>query len=209
MKLLIAIPTLDYIHVEFMKCLLKLTEQLNDEGIPYEVKVVSGTLVYLAREEIVSYALGYEFTHVLWLDSDMVFTEDLFDNLLDCGKEFVTGIAHSRRAPYPSCLFTEIYPGVRRFEGEYPTEPFKVAGCGMACVLMEVEVLRDVWAHHSTAFFPERELGEDIAFCKRAQDLGHEIWAEPHVQVGHVGHFVVYPEYQETYRKSITEVNHA
>ena len=89
MKLLIAIPTLDFVHVKFMESLLKLTHQLNEEGIPYEVKIVSGTLVYLAREELVSYALGYEFTHVLWLDSDMVFNEELFDDLFDSGKKFI------------------------------------------------------------------------------------------------------------------------
>ena len=87
MKLLIAIPTLDFVHVKFMDSLLKLTHQLTEEGIPHEVKILSGTLVYLAREELVSYALGYEFTHVLWLDSDMVFGEELFDDLYENNKQ--------------------------------------------------------------------------------------------------------------------------
>ena len=209
MKLLIAIPTNDQMPFQFVESLTKLIKRLDMDGIDYEIAFQSGTLVYVGRDKLSLKAISGDYSHVLWLDSDMVFTEDLFDDLMDSGKEFITGIAHSRRAPYPSCLFLEIYPGIRRFEGDYPSEPFKVAGCGMACVLMSVDVIRDVWSHHSTAFFPSRELGEDITFCKRATDLGHEIWADPHVQVGHVGHFVVYPEYQETYRKSITEVNHA
>lgn len=69
-----------------------------------------------------------------------------------------------------------------------------------------MKIVNDVWEKHKTAFFPERLLGEDIAFCKRAQDLGYEIWAEPHVKVGHVGQHVIYPDYQEFYRKSIAEV---
>ena len=205
MKLLIAIPTNDMMPFQFVESLTKLIQRLDADEIDYDVAFQGGTLVYVGRDKLSLKAITGDYSHILWLDADMVFTEDLVDDLMDCGKDIVTGIAHSRRAPYPSCLFTEIYPGVRRFDGEYPQEPFKVAGCGMACVLMKADVIRDVWAHHSTAFFPTRELGEDIAFCKRAADLGYEIWAEPHVQVGHVGHFVVYPEYQEIYRKSITE----
>ena len=205
MKLLIAIPTNDMMPFQFVESLTKLIRRLDADEIDYDVAFQGGTLVYVGRDKLSLKAISGDYSHILWLDADMVFTEDLVDDLVDCGKDIVTGIAHSRRAPYPSCLFTEIYPGVRRFDGEYPQEPFKVAGCGMACVLMRADVIRDVWAHHSTAFFPTRELGEDIAFCKRAVDLGYEIWAEPHVQVGHVGHFVVYPEHQEIYRKSITE----
>ena len=52
MKRRIAIPTLDFVHVEFLKSLLKLIDQLKSEGIPYEVKILNGTLVYLAREEL-------------------------------------------------------------------------------------------------------------------------------------------------------------
>jgi len=209
MNLLIAIPTNDTMPFQFVESLTKLIRRLDMDGIKYDVAFQGGTLVYVGRDKLSLKAISGDYSHVLWLDSDMVFTEDLVDDLLDNGKDFITGIAHSRRAPYPSCVFTEIYPCPTRYEGEYPSEVFQIAGCGMACVLMKVDVLRDVWSHHSTAFFPERELGEDLAFCKRATDLGYKIFADPHVQVGHIGHFVVYPDYQETYRKSITEVNHA
>ena len=82
----------------------------------------------------------------------------------------------------------------------------------MACVLIETSIVKDVWAHHGTCFFPERELGEDLAFCKRATGLNHEIWAEPTVRLGHIGHVTIYPEYRELYEKSVqgfNEVNHA
>ena len=38
MKLLIAIPTLDFIHVNFLESLLKLTKLLNERGVDYEVR---------------------------------------------------------------------------------------------------------------------------------------------------------------------------
>lgn len=206
MKLLIAIPTNDQMPYQFVESLTKLIKRLDADEIDYEVKFQSGTLVHVGRDKLALKAITGGFTHVLWLDSDMVFSEDLFSDLWDARKDFVTGIAHARREPFQSCIFTELYPCISRWQGEYPKNLFKIEGCGMACVLMNVDVVRDVWEHHSTAFFPTRDLGEDLAFCKRAKDLGHEIWAEPMVKLGHVGHMVIYPDYEEFYRKSIVEV---
>lgn len=203
MKLLIAIPTLDFVHVKFMECLLKLTQQLNDEQIPYEVKIVSGTLVYLAREELVSYALGYEFTHVLWLDSDMVFNEELFDDLFDNGKKFITGIFHARRPGHQSCIFRSLTPPERFRWDEYPSTPFLIKGCGMAATLINCEVLKKVRDEFGNCFTPAYNLGEDLAFCKRADELGFEIWAEPCQRVGHIGHLVIYPEDEGRYLEGI------
>jgi len=213
MKLLIAIPTTDYIHFQFVECLTKLIKQLDEDGVDYDVFFQGNTLVYVGRDKIALKSFTEGYTHVLWLDSDMIFTDTLLDDLMESGKSFVTGIAHGRRPPHASCLFTEIWPGCQRWEGwEYPSTPFKVAGCGMACVLMETSIIKDVWSKHGTAFFPERELGEDLAFCKRAADIGHEIWVEPTVRLGHIGHITIYPEYREIYENSIQgfkEVKHA
>lgn len=203
MKLLIALPTTDYMHYQFVECLTKLIKRLDADEIDYEIGFQGSTLVYVGRDRLARKAFTENFTHMLWLDTDMIFTENLLDDLMFSGKPFVTGIAHGRRAPHASCLFTEIFPGCNRWEGEYPSQPFKIAGCGMACVLIEVSIIKDVWEHHGTCFFPERELGEDLAFCKRAANLKHEIWAEPTVRLGHIGHITIYPEYRELYEKSI------
>ena len=194
MKLLIAIPTLDFVHVKFMECLLKLIKQLDEEGIPYEVKILSGTLVYLAREELTAYALSFEFTHVLWLDSDMVFGEDLFDDLYESGKGFMTAIFHARRPGHQSCIFKSLVPPERYKWNEYPDTPFLIKGCGMAATLVSTEILKAVKDHFGNCFTPAYNLGEDLAFCRRADELGIEIWCEPCARVGHIGHLVIYPE---------------
>lgn len=204
MKLLIAVPTYDYMHYQFVECLTKLIRVLDEDGIDYEVAFQGGTLVYVGRDKLAKKAIKEGFSHVLWLDSDMIFNEDILDNLFLTGKPFVTGIAHGRRAPHVSCIFKEIYPGIDRWEGhDYPHEAFKIAGCGFACVLIETRIMKDVLDRNGTVFFPMRELGEDLAFCKRATDLGYEIWAEPKVWMGHIGHITVYPEYEELYQDSI------
>ena len=203
MKLLIGVPCMDFVHVEFMHSLTKLLMKLKDDGVDFQLDIESGTLVYFARDRIAKKAINEEFTHVLWLDSDMVFRETILDDLLFCGKQFVTGIYHARRKGYASVIFKEIdLNHIERFE-EYPREPFRIAGCGFGCVLVSVETLKAVCMKHTTCFTPLQDLGEDIAFCKRARDLGFELWCDPTVVCGHIGHIAIYPEDHELWKKSI------
>ena len=97
MRLLIGVPTLDYVHTEFMRCLIALINRLRDDNITFDVDIESGTLVYLARERIAHKAVNEGYTHVLWLDSDMVFNADLLDDLMFSGEAFVSGVYHARR----------------------------------------------------------------------------------------------------------------
>lgn len=204
MKLLIGVPTLDYIHVEFMQCLMKLLLKLKDDGIAFDVDIESGTLVYFARDRIANKAINEGYTHVLWLDSDMVFNENILDDLMFCGEKFVSGIYHARRKGYASTIFKSIeLNGLERFE-EYPREAFRIAGCGFGCVLVDTEVLKAVAMKNGTCFTPLKDLGEDIAFCKRAQDLGYTLWCEPSVVCGHIGHITIYPEDHEAWKKTIS-----
>ena len=182
---------------------MKLTQLLTKRNVDYEVKIKSGTLVYLAREELTAYALSEEFTHVFWLDSDMVFEEEIIDDLYDTGKDFVCGIFHARRPSHVSCIFKSLVPPDRYKWDEYPFETFRIKGCGMAATLIKTEILKAVRDHFGNCFTPAYNLGEDLAFCRKADELGYEIWCEPTVRVGHIGHIVIYPEHEGGYLNNL------
>ena len=205
MKLLIGVPTTDFVHIEFLKSLTALLRRLDREKIDYTLHIESGTLVYCARDKIACKAINEEYTHVLWLDSDMVFTDDLLDALSFSGKPFVCGIFHSRRKGYHSALFKDLELNtLERFE-EYPHDTFEVAGCGFAGVLIETYILKEVQHKHGTCFLPMQSYGEDLAFCRRAKAMGHRIFAEPTAVMGHVGHITIYPEDHEKWKAEVEE----
>ena len=138
----------------------------------------------------------------------MIFQPTILDDLQDCGKDFVTGIAHSRRPPFLSCVFKRMddLNHLERYDADqYPAEPFEVAGCGFACVLISTEILRAVQMAHKTCFLPEMQWGEDLTFCRRARALGYKIYAEPCVKLGHIGHEVIWPEDHERYMARIEQ----
>lgn len=192
MKLLIAIPTVDYMHRDFVSSLLALTGRLHSEGVDFAVRMQGDTLVYLGRDQLAMHAVSNGFTTVLWLDSDMVFGQDLMELLTQSGEEFVTAIAVGRRPPHRSCLFSSLDPPER--VTDYPGELFEVEACGFGCVLIETHILAECLVQYQTCFFPERTLGEDLSFCRRAREMGYRIHAEPRAVIGHIGHKAIYPE---------------
>lgn len=202
MKLLIGVPTLDFLHVEFVQSLTNLIMRLNQEKVWFEVKYITGTLVYAARDKIACHAINNGFTHVLWFDSDMVFQDSILEDLMFSGEEFVCGRFNARRKPYVSCQFSKLVP-LERID-EYPNETFQIAGCGFGCVLTSVEVLKQVQMHYHTCFLPMSGFGEDLAFCVRAKEMGIKIYCEPTAVVGHVGHIAIYPEDHERYMDTIS-----
>ena len=212
MKLMIAVPALDYVHADCVRCLMGLVGRLSAAGIAHEVQFKTGTLVYLAREALTARAIQGTYTHVLWLDADMVFEETIAEKLLESGREFVTGFYCQRRPPFASCAFTRLVPRVERLEGagtesgadgwagEDPGRLVRIAGCGFGCALTRVEMLDDVYRHYGKAFTPSEQFGEDLMFCVRAQDRGYELWCDTSVRCGHIGHLIVRPDDAEGLR---------
>ena len=191
-RLLIAIPTTDYIPADFVKSLAKLQQELGRRGIAYDVEVQSGTLVYIARNRLANKAINERYTHVLWIDSDMVFGEKVYEDLMDVGKEMVCGAFVSRRPPYGPCIYTSIEQNAIEKVKDFGIRPFRVDGCGFALVLTTVELLQAVTQKFGTCFQPTDYYGEDLAFCWRVKQLGREIWCEPTVRPGHIAHVPVY-----------------
>lgn len=196
MRLLICVPSNDFMHVAFVKSLTNLIRRLDKGFVQYDVRIMDGTMVHVARDNLAKLAVNEKYTHTLWLDSDMVFSDDLLDDLMFGDKDFVSGIYHARRPPHGSCIFKSINPmQIQRYELEdYPNNTFEIAGCGFGCVLIKTDIIRDVLSRFGSAFCPTEALGEDLAFCQRVHDLGHKMYCEPGVRVGHIGHITIYPD---------------
>lgn len=194
-RLLIAVPCTDYMHADFVQSLMKLTGHLQREGIRHKVEIIAGTLVYLARDKLACQCINGDFTHLLFLDSDMVFDENIVETLTFCGKDFVCGAFVSRRPTYRKCVYSSLQP--LEPVKDWGMEPFRVKGCGMACTMISREILEEVQAKHGTCFSPEIhdgvKYGEDLAFCWRAIEAGAEIWCEPTARCGHIAHVPIWP----------------
>ena len=171
MRTLIAVPAMDMLSTDFCRSCVGL--QLSGE---VQWTFSQGSLVYDGRNLLSETAIRDGFDRVLWLDSDMVFDPFLFRRLsehLDLGREMITGIYVSRKAPIRPVL----YRSIRRDPAEN----------GFGAVMMTTELLRAVRDRFGLPFSPMPGFGEDLSFCLRVEELGREIWCDSSIRLGHAG----------------------
>lgn len=208
-KILIAVPCMDQLPAQFAHSLATLTSY-GIEDTQISVWFNLGSLVYTSRNEIAKRALLDKADLVMWFDSDMVFPADTLMKLLkhiDAGADFVTGVYYRRTPPFTPTIFKTMEIDEAKQEAVWtqydpvPTEPFEVAACGFGCVLMRTEMFVAVFGKFGNMFSPIGNVGEDIAFCWRAQQCGYKMIADPTIPLGHVGHTIISKEFFDNYQR--------
>lgn len=194
MKTLIALPCMDMVHTVFLRSLLGLSRP--EETV---FGLTASSLVYDARNTLARQAIDEKCDRILWIDSDMEFAPDAFARLsadMDEGREFVTGLFFTRKAPVRPCIYKqcgyasegqEIVPLALNYN-DYPRdELFEVKASGLAFTLVSVEATRKVIEKFGLPFSPMPGFGEDLSFCGRLQQLGIKMYCDSRVKIGHVG----------------------
>ena len=190
MRTLIAIPCGDMCHTDFVRSLLGM-------GVIGEVQYTfaQGSLVYDGRNQLANIAIDNGFDRVLWLDSDMLFSNDLFTRLsadLDDGRELVSALAFTRKRPIHSVAYKALYmdsngvPHADPFE-EWSDKIFEIEACGFGAVMCSTDLLRRIRDKFGLPFSPIQGFGEDFSFCLRAKEVGAKMYCDPSIKVGHIG----------------------
>ena len=196
MKTLIAIPCMDMVHTVFMKSLLGMKRV---GASAYSLSASS--LVYDARNGLAKQAVTEGYDRILWLDSDMDFDPDLMERLsadLDDGKEFVSGLYFTRKAPlkpniFESCGYyhseetDEVTPVAVNYWDHPKDQIFPIAACGFGGCMMTTDLIKKVADKFGLPFSPILGFGEDLSFCSRARQIGVEIFCDSRIKMGHVG----------------------
>lgn len=195
-KITIAIPCMDMIETEFVKCVTAL-RHVGDCRLDFH----AGSLVYAARDQLAAKAIEDNSDYILWLDSDMVFEPDLLEKLYadlqEEDSEYVAALFFKRRPPHDTCLYKKIRMGlpgesITEDYNDYPEDAvFPIDASGFGAVLMKTSLVKDIVDEFHTAFMPIPGYGEDISFCIRAKKLGHELYCDSRVKVGHITRTVV------------------
>lgn len=187
-KVLVGMPTMGSMDIEAVKCLM----QLEFDGT---VDIISGSLVYDARDKIAMDALANEADYVMWLDSDVTYPANVIRKLMAHNKDMCTGLYYKRTPPYTPCIYTtegdKLVPYL-----DYPENSlFKITAAGFGCVLVKTKVIKAVHEKFGGCFFPVNGIGgEDLSFIRRAQDCGFEIWCDSSIECGHIGSMIVTPD---------------
>lgn len=197
MRTLIAIPCMDTVHTIFFKSVLGLQR----EG-EVRFSLSCSSLVYDARNKLVTQAINENYDRILWLDSDMDFQPDLLQRLSatmdETGADIVSGLYFTRRVPVKPVIYetvgyyhdpelNEVTPHAVPY-ANYPKDSvFDIAGCGFGGVLMTTDIAKKVTDKFGVPFAPILGFGEDLSFCLRAEECGGKMVCDSRVKMGHVG----------------------
>ena len=190
-KVLIAVPALDVMPVQTAYSMLSLKRDCPSRFSFIVRASCADARNLLAREAIESGA-----DRVLWIDSDMVFDDDIMIRLgedLDAGWDMVCGLYFKRELPVTPVIYRSIEATTGKCEvyADYPRDSlFEIAGCGFGAVMMTTELLTRADSFKTGPFTPLLHLSEDLSFCLRAGNAGARIGCDSRVKVGHVGQMV-------------------
>lgn len=190
-------PARDMVHTMFTYDLVNMvcfhTLNTNDA---VALKISEGTLIANQRAELSLDAMREGCSHILFIDSDMRFPQDMISRLLAHDVDIVA--ANCARRRMPTGPTAQIYKenGERELVWTMPdsTGLQEVGSVGMGVMLIKAGVfkaLSEPWYETPWRTDKRGYIGEDVFFCNKARDAGFKIWIDHDVskEIGHVGTF--------------------
>jgi len=168
------------------------------KGVQIKLHLHEGCYVHQGRNNIASKCFS---DYLLFVDSDMAFPVDGLNKLIEADKDIIGGLYYSRKAPNLPHVFNYDEAGkLNIFEDCPQDEIFECDAIATGFMLIKKSVL-DAFDEHlkkepSDLPFNFKhvngvELGEDMAFCYRAKQLGFKIFCDPTIALGHVAKDVI------------------
>jgi hypothetical protein len=219
-KLFLAVPVYRDMPVGFFECWVDLVLA----KLPFEIfgKFFGGqSLVSRARNWITGDFLDTDFTHCLWVDSDIIFTPQDVERLASHDEAIVGGF-YPFKTPGKLTLATFFYDPPPRPD-ERGLLSMRCMGAGFLLVRRDV-FERMIAAYGPEISYPDAEhgridhdfwqvgvyrgpdaysrgcyLNEDVFFCQNALDLGFKVYGDTQVVLKHIG-TIPYPATSETMR---------
>lgn len=176
-KIYVCVPAKDMMHSHFAYCLQELVKHHATIGLETHVEFQLGTLIGTQREALTMTALNNDATHIMWLDSDMMFPFNVCERLLMHDLPFVACNYSTRAMPFKSVAYEELF----NWDSHIPSSTsglVKVAGIGMGCVLVNTEVFDDIGKpYYPITYTPSSDdyLGEDMNFCMKLEEAGFDL----------------------------------
>jgi hypothetical protein len=202
-RVMIAVPTLEYARrADFYDYVNMIDKNIPDTEVGQTF--AHGQSPARNRNTMIEIALKNNFTHMLFLDDDVVPRPDIIKKLLAHDVDIVTGLYLMRSHPHLPILFDESFTnGSCRFSILHPGLKglVQVKNTGLGAALIKTDVFKRM-----SDDLPWIRLGQcekdhwcdDIDFFNRARDIyGYKIWCDLECPVGHMLSATIFPMRKE------------
>lgn len=205
LKLFIGLPIYAQVPTFFMQCLLNY---IKHEPLPTEIQIAQGDGVARSRNALTAEFLRSDCTHLLFIDSDLVFSPDHVARLLSHRADIVGGFYPKKQDGKLEWVINTL-PQPMPVATAAGLQPLKYVGTGFMLIARgvfekmikaypEIEFVEDYGrrtvAHDfwSMGVYREKDgsgryLSEDWFFCQRWLDMGGTIYGDTAVALKHIG----------------------
>jgi hypothetical protein len=150
------------------------------------------------RNNIVEEALAAKCTHLLMIDTDMLYHPDTIYRLLSHNLPVVGALCYRRKPPFDPLMYKG-RPGHYHSMDEWETDLVEVDATGTGCLMFDM----DIFKRMPEPWFKIRQnpdgspIGEDIGFCHDLRSAGYKIYVDTAIPAAHLTTMQVT---DETYR---------
>lgn len=193
MKIAISVPHTGVIKTKTAFSLIRMLKKF-----PYDYCFMEseGSILHLNRERLAQGAIENECTHLLFVDSDMIFPEDALLKLLGRNKDIIGTTCNSRGLGVfcgYSPVATHKIEDKEEVIDEKHGELLKCAAVGTGFMLIKTKVFKNLkqpWFFWESNEKGELITGEDVWFCRLARKAGFDIWCDMSIKMGHIGDYI-------------------
>ena len=190
-------PARDMVHTNYTYCMVNMVayHTLNTTDA-VSLKILLGTLIQNQRADLCLDAMREGCSHILFIDSDMTFPQDMIGRLLAHDVDIVAANCARRRMPTGPTAQNYDENGKRQPVYTMPESIGleEIGSVGTGIMLIKREVFQGMnepgfdmpWEYDNRGY-----MGEDVFFCKKAQELGFKVYIDHDVskEIGHIGTF--------------------
>jgi GT2 family glycosyltransferase len=167
------------------------------------------------RDGVAFQAVARGYSHLLFLDADMVWPTDVLTSMLTHHDQgIVSGLYHLKAGDYAPVAMrdgfkadgsavTQYFHDRDYVETPDALRPQQVVGMG--CTLVPTAVFEAIGPRPWFAYELDDEgwprVSEDVPFCRKAREAGFAIWLDPSVKCGHVTTQVI----TEKWHRAVTQ----
>ena len=212
MKIIFCLPGASY-SGRFLQCWTNLIGELPEYKISFALSQDYLCNIYHARTKVLGASIErgvdqkpfdgkIDYDYIMWIDSDIIFQPEQFFKLIDHDKDVVSGmymmqdnINYATVENMDENFFAQnvYYRFLQREDVKRKKKKlFKVDYTGMGWMLIKkgvIEKMKYPWFYPRKKEWKERGWSEfvwdDVEFCHRIHEVGHNIWVDPKIIVGH------------------------
>ena len=183
-KLAVATPSMGTIKTKTVESLIKLFKKYPDAiFLSHE-----GSVLHHMRERLVKKAIELDCTHLLFIDSDMVFEVEALQRLLEANKDVIGANYNRRILPLESTANLKLKTNGSAYENLREADS---VGTGFMLIKLSIfDFLPEPWFFWESNGDGDLVRGEDYWFCKLARSKGFDVWCDLSIKVLHEGSYL-------------------